>query len=955
MNRLGGSFNTSFLKLLAAAFLTSTLLIFLVLFAGAADEDSNRDSRRTERRTSAERRRDSGGRNTSDETRPPSTSDSGDRRGRDRDGGNTGGGTDGTGGTNGTGGGTDGTGGTNGTGGGTGGGGGTTPSGTYKVLGWNNLGMHCLDADFSVFSTLPPYNTIHAQIIDGRGLLVTLPGSIRVTYAGAADPLGSLNTTSVGKTNFWDYAEAYFGVALPVDVGLPVPGPASFAMPGAGNVPQDMEFETLFGWFAAYGIPIIPVDDLGQPNMYPLMRLTVRSDTAALGSSDIVLPVSDEMDCRACHASGSDPAAMPQAGWVFEGELQRDYRLNILRLHDEGALTTPLFRDALVSASYNTAGLYASVVTDNIPILCARCHLSEALPGSGLAGVAPLTQAIHTLHAEVIDPINHLPLESVAHRSACYRCHPGSETQCLRGAMGKAVAQDGTMRMQCQSCHGSMRMVGAANRTGWLDEPTCQNCHTGTAVRNNGQIRYDSVFDTNGQYRQALDLTYATNADAPAAGLSLYRFSTGHGGLYCMACHGSTHAEYPTMEQNDNLYSIKLQGHEGTLVDCQGCHVTTPRIADGGPHGLHPVDQRWIDEHTDAAEDRGAARCRDCHGTDYTGTELSQSQASRTFDAEDFGRKTFWRGYRIGCYTCHNGPNNESRNRNIAPLVDNDSIITAVNTQPAIPLIASDPENRPLTLRIVSQARHGTVALSGDVATYMPEPDYIGTDAFTFAAWDGQLDSNLGTVTISVVGGTARAVNIKPSSETASVFRQTGTISVTAAPGAEWKAVSGASWLTITNGADGTGNGRIVYSAAANESGVARSGTITIADQTFTLRQDARPAELTGSWSALATADGDRLCLGSFIVKNSGSVSTPWTRLATYLSTDGVLDSSDSLLDESPIGQINPGQMRQRPMELTAPKGTTFTGKYVIAHVDADGIVPHRRNDDGTVIFGPLP
>ena len=34
----------------------------------------------------------------------------------------------------------------------------------WTVVAWNNLGMHCMDADFDVFSILPPYNTIQAQV-----------------------------------------------------------------------------------------------------------------------------------------------------------------------------------------------------------------------------------------------------------------------------------------------------------------------------------------------------------------------------------------------------------------------------------------------------------------------------------------------------------------------------------------------------------------------------------------------------------------------------------------------------------------------------------------------------------------------------------------------------------------------------------------------------------------------
>jgi hypothetical protein len=35
----------------------------------------------------------------------------------------------------------------------------------HKLLGWNDLGMHCMDADCSVFSILPPFNNLHAQLV----------------------------------------------------------------------------------------------------------------------------------------------------------------------------------------------------------------------------------------------------------------------------------------------------------------------------------------------------------------------------------------------------------------------------------------------------------------------------------------------------------------------------------------------------------------------------------------------------------------------------------------------------------------------------------------------------------------------------------------------------------------------------------------------------------------------
>lgn len=622
--------------------------------------------------------------------------------------------------------------------------------GAYKVLGWNNLGMHCMDADFSVFCILPPYNSIFSQVIDSQGKLLNSPGGITVSYQGISDSLGSINTTSNGKTDFWQYVQPLFGVSLPIDVGLPVPGPSSFAMPGSANLAQSMEFDNSLQWFGAYGIPITPFDDLGKPNPYPLMRLVAKSGTNSLANKDIVLPVSDEMDCRACHRSGAGPAAKPGAGWVNDPNPQRDYRLNILYLHDERSASSSTYQSALASKGFNANGLYATVMTDGKPILCAACHLSEALPGSGISGIAPLTQAVHALHADVVDPTNGLMLDDSTNRSACYRCHPGSETRCLRGVMGKAVAADGSMQMQCQSCHGSMSQVGSANRTGWLDEPTCQSCHTGTAAQNNGQIRYTGVYESNGQVRQAVNQTFATNPNTPAAALSLYRFSRGHGGLYCQACHGSTHAEFPTSQDNDNRYSIQHQSHEGMLVECLSCHAAAPITVSGGPHGLHPIDQSWVYSHHDAVGSSGATQCQDCHGKNYTGTVLSYAKHHRTFNCGDLGSKSFWQGYRIGCYSCHNGPSKSEPNPDRPAAANSASVTTPSCSAVVIPLSAADPDGNPLTLRIVSQPVHGAVGLTGTTATYFPERSYVGSYSFTFAAWDGQLDSNLGTVSVVV-------------------------------------------------------------------------------------------------------------------------------------------------------------------------------------------------------------
>jgi hypothetical protein len=304
-----------------------------------------------------------------------------------------------------------------------------------------------------------------------------------------------------------------------------------------------------------------------------------------------------------------------------------------------------------------------------------------------------------------------------------------------------------------------MSAVGASGRLGWLEEPSCQSCHTGTATHNNGEIRYTSVFDAPGHVRQAVDQTFATTPNVPLAGLSLYRFSTGHGGLKCEACHGSTHAEFASTHANDNVQSVERQGHVGMLVECGACHGgAQPATMNGGPHGMHPLGQAWVNAHPDLVGEGGdPTPCQSCHGTDYRGTVLSRAQASRTLSGES-GTKQVWRGFQIGCYTCHLGPHNGDPNPNRAAVVTTGaSVSTPVDVPLPITLSARDPDGNPLTLRIVSQPAHGTTGINGTLATYVPEPGFAGIDSFTFAAWDGSTDSNLGTVTVNVAGSAATA------------------------------------------------------------------------------------------------------------------------------------------------------------------------------------------------------
>ena len=519
----------------------------------------------------------------------------------------------------------------------------TATTGNFVLLAWNNLGMHCFDGvDYSVFSILPPLNTLIAQLKDKAGALVT--SGVTLTYQATADTRNSVNSISSTKTNFWQFVRALFGATVAPDVGL-------LGYPMASNTPAAMSYNSQRNWFEAVGIPITNRDDNGNINDYPMVEVVARNSAGqVLARTKVVLPVSDQLDCAACHTSNTGNnaaanAARPAGGWVFDPNPLKDWKKNILRLHDEKQAGNTVFANALQSAGYG-GGLLNSALAGK-PVLCVACHVSnayqlEAGAATGIPGISALTAALHGLHARQVDPTSGVTLDNQNNRTACYMCHPGSTTQCLRGAMsGPSV--------QCQSCHGRMSKVGDPARAGWLSEPGCQACHR------DGQ-RLASAVDANGNPLASSDARFATTPNQPSAGYSLFRFSTGHGGVKCEACHGSTHAEFPRTEANDNVQSIAVQGYAGTVRECTACHTTAPSTANGGPHGMHPIGSRWVSDHHDRISAAGGtAACAYCHGADFRGSPLAVVKIAKTFSVE--GRTVnYVAGQQVTCYDCHNGP-----------------------------------------------------------------------------------------------------------------------------------------------------------------------------------------------------------------------------------------------------------------------------------------------------------
>lgn len=122
-----------------------------------------------------------------------------------------------------------------------------------------------------------------------------------------------------------------------------------------------------------------------------------------------------------------------------------------------------------------------------------------------------------------------------------------------------------------------------------------------------------------------------------------------------------------------------------------------------------------------------------------------------------------------------------------------------------------------------------------------------GNGTVTFSVAENTGANRVGTIT---VGGQAFTVNqaapvancnyvLNPTNaQLAAAASADNTFGVATAAGCQWTAATNANWINITGGANGTGNGTVTYSLAAN-TGAARNGTITVQGQNFAITQAA--------------------------------------------------------------------------------------------------------------------
>jgi hypothetical protein len=354
-----------------------------------------------------------------------------------------------------------------------------TPLGTHLVLSWNDLGMHCMNQWHADFEVLPPFNTLQAQVIR-RGDALRQPEVVTDGLSVEYSVPG--NTTSVTKTDFWTYAPALFGVALPPDVGLTgkgLTGTFDLAAPGL---------------FEAKGIPVTPFTDAEPTVESPFQKaLVVVKDGVGneLARGTPVIPVSTEVGCvgSGCHSSVN----------------------SILNGHEREAGFDPNVR----------------------PILCAKCHASPALGTTGIREANYFSYRIHDKHRFVDTQYPGI--------TGCYKCHPGPKTQCLRGAMSQ---RHGLVCQDCHGNMATMATSISRGRVPWLNEPSCGGCHGTLYAENTGQLFRFSTGHGGVACEGCHGSTHADYPSREATDNADLIALQGYAGVLsdCTTCHGVTPA-----------------------------------------------------------------------------------------------------------------------------------------------------------------------------------------------------------------------------------------------------------------------------------------------------------------------------------------------------------------------------------------------------------------------------
>ncbi len=226
----------------------------------------------------------------------------------------------------------------------------------------------------------------------------------------------------------------------------------------------------------------------------------------------------------------------------------------------------------------------------------------------------------------------------------------------------------------------------------------------------------------------------------------------------CNLCH--------TGSGRDNPFTMWATGDADNGLGCAGCHGRDYGETIGADYrgfpiaGLPKASAYGLRNRHNGA---GITECVACHGT----VPVQAENVAPPY----YGRADVLGGAGDPCADnldndgdgFRDGEDSDCAAPNQPPVAVDDSYVTDEDVTLSVPAPGvlgndSDADGDALTAVLDSPAANGVVTLAADGSfTYVPNADYFGPDSFTYVANDGQADSNVATVSLTV-----NAVNDPP-------------------------------------------------------------------------------------------------------------------------------------------------------------------------------------------------
>ena len=330
---------------------------------------------------------------------------------------------------------------------------------------------------------------------------------------------------------------------------------------------------------------------------------------------------------------------------------------------------------------------------------------------------------------------------------------------------------------------------------------------------------------------------------------------------------------------------------------------------------------------------------------------------------------------------------------NTPPVAVNDNASTPANTPVDIDVVANDNDADGDTLFVnpdYSAGGNGTVTCATNVTTptpqcaYSPNPDFCGSDSFTYRAFDGT-DPSANRATVSIqVGDSNPPVVTAPTPDPLVITLPAGTPPGTTVPAtdptiAAWLALASATdpqdgTVPVSNNAPANfpvGTTTVTFTATdvCNNTGSAQADVvIEIAGNSIPVVTAPNPLTVTAplcatsvprtdadvaAWLASATADDAED--GTLPVSNDAPVDFPLgDTLVTFSATDSLgatgTDTSTLTVNETPNSA--PVVTAPAPLSITVPNGTTSvpaTDPTIAAWLESASA---SDNEDGSLPVG---